>query len=114
MKTLLEKLTKEEKIIALDVVKLFEANPGVRFYSAEISRHLKTRDHKFLNSRRIRKIINYIRCNIMATGVIIATDGYKMSFNAKEISTYTLSLLDRINSIRYMREMTVEASQQLN
>ena len=109
MNTLLEKLNNEELTAVFDVVKMFEANPETRFYSMQISTYLKTKDHKFLNSRRIRKIINHIRCQRLITGVIIATDGYKMTFDKQEVRNYISSIANRINAINYMRMKTIEA-----
>lgn len=57
-----------------------------------------------VSSVRIRKVINYIRVNMLIKNLLAGSKGYYVSEDPKEIKDYIRSLDGRIEAIRKVRE----------
>ena len=87
------KLTKNEFRMIPLVIEALKSEKYVP--SGSISDYIYEAIQKKTEGRRIRKIINYIRCNRIAA-IVSTQDGYRISDNAVDIQNCIDSLSERL------------------
>jgi len=97
---LTEPLTKEEKQLAIIIVKGLKTKIGKRnaISSSKIIEAMSKYSSIPLNGARLRKIINYIRKNYIPR-LCATSDGYYVANTKEELKEYRDSLKERIDAI---------------
>ena len=71
--------------------------------NSAIVRGMKSNLNLSLTEARVRKIINYIRCNDIVPCLIATSNGYYIAESEQELKEYEESLLGREEAIRNVR-----------
>jgi hypothetical protein len=102
------KLTEEEQDLVPIFMKGFIYHTGKEkaITAKEIEQNLRDRGFGELTGPRVRKIINFIRMNNLVPGLLASYDGYWVSEDPIEISSYIESLRGRISAISAIKTQT--------